>query len=74
MRAREFLILFACAAEVAHRLDVKPDGRDGGNDLAQLELVEDGRLARGVEPHHEDAHVLLPEELGEKLANAEAHG
>ena len=34
---------------VLDRLDVEPDGGDGGDDLAELELVEDGGLAGGVE-------------------------
>jgi len=35
------------------------DGGDGGDDLAKLELVEDGGLSGGVEPHHKDPHLLL---------------
>merc|ERR1712083_897353 len=46
-------------------LDVEANGRDGGNDLAKLQLVEDGRLAGGIEANHEDAHILLAEELAE---------
>ena len=48
----------------AHRFDVKTDGRDGGDYFAQLELVQNGGLARSVKAHHEDAHVLLGHELG----------
>jgi hypothetical protein len=42
-------------------LDVEADGRDGGDNLAKLELVEDGGLAGGVKANHKDAHVLLAE-------------
>ena len=55
-------------------LDVEADGRDGGHDLAQLELVQDGGLAGRVEADHEDAHVLLAEELAEDLGEGETHG
>ena len=40
-------------------LDVEADGRDGGDDLTELELVEDGGLASSVETDHEDAALLL---------------
>ena len=41
-------------------------GGNRGDDLAQLELVEDGGLAGGVEPHHQDPHLLLAEEALEE--------
>ena len=59
---------------VLHGLDVEANGGDGRDDLAQLELVEDGRLAGGVEADHQDAHILLAEELAEDLGEGEAHG
>lgn len=34
------------------------NGRNGGDELAQLELVENGGLARRVQSEHHDAHVL----------------
>jgi hypothetical protein len=40
----------------------RTDGRDRRHDLAQLELVQDGRLTGCVEAHHQDAHLLLGEE------------
>lgn len=54
-------------------LDVEADGGDGGHDLTELELVEDGGLTGGVETDHEDSHVLLTEELAEELAETCAH-
>ena len=58
---------------VLDRLHVEANGRDRGHDLAELELVQDGGLAGGVEADHQDAHVLLAEELAEDLAEREAH-
>ena len=37
-------------------------GGDGGNNLSKLELVENSRLSSGVEPDHQDPHLLLAEE------------
>lgn len=54
-------------------LHVEPDGGDGGNDLTELELVEDGGLTGGVETDHKDSHVLLAEELAEEFAKASTH-
>merc|ERR1719453_817858 len=71
------------AAHVPHRerdvlvldgLDVEADGGDGGHDLTELELVEDGGLTGGVEANHEDAYILLAEEALEHLAERETHG
>lgn len=38
---------------------VHTNGRDRGDDFAQLQLVQDGRLSGGVKPHHQDSHLLL---------------
>eukprot|EP00964_Phaeocystis_antarctica_P077137 scaffold47795_cov68-Phaeocystis_antarctica.AAC.5 len=46
---------------VLERLDVEADGGDRLLGLAELESVEDARLARGVEADHEDAHLALGE-------------
>ena len=48
-------------------------GGDRGDDLAQLELVEDGGLAGGVQPHHQDPHLLLAEEALEQGGEEVAH-
>lgn len=53
---------------------VLTDGRDGGDDLSQLELVEDGGFTSCVESHHEDAHLFLGEEPCEDPADGEPHG
>ena len=50
------------------------DGRDGGNDLSELELVEDSGLASGIESHHQDPHLLLRKQALEELGEGETHG
>ena len=57
---------------VSDRLDVEADCGDGVNALAQLELVEDRGLARGVQSQHQDPHLLVPEHLGENLPHDES--
>ena len=37
-------------------------GGDGGDNLPKLELVENSRLSSGIEPDHQDPHLLLAEE------------
>ena len=67
---------FVLAADVPHgeaeafdrldRLHVEADRRDGADDLVQLELVQNGRLARCVQTQHKNAslrHAQLVEEL-----------
>ena len=49
------------------------DGGDGGDDLAELELVEDGGLTSCIETDHEDPHLLLGEEAAEELREGEPH-
>ena len=53
-------------------------GRQGRVDaaahLAELELVEDGRLTGGVEADHEDAHLLLAEHPLPDTGEGEPHG
>jgi len=53
---------------VLDSLNVECDGCDGGGDLAGLELVEDGGLAGGVQPQHEDARLEL---LRQAIAEAQ---
>lgn len=47
---------------VLDSLDVEADSGDSSDDLAKLELVENGGLTSGVKTDHEDAHLLLAEE------------
>ena len=50
------------------------DGRDGGDNLAQLELVQDGGLTGGIQSDHQDTHLLLAEERAEQLSKRVSHG
>lgn len=50
---------------VREGLDVESDGWDGRHGLIELELVQDGGLARGIEAQHQNAHFLGPEEFAE---------
>jgi hypothetical protein len=52
---------------------VLTDGGDGGDDLAELELVENGGLSGRVETHHEDPHLLLGKQPAEQLREREPH-
>ncbi len=49
------------------------DGRNGGDNLAQLQLVEDCGFAGCIQPHHQDAHLLLSEEALEQRAEYVPH-
>lgn len=54
-------------------LDVESDRRNGSDDLSKLELVKDGGLSGGVQPNHQDPHILLPEQGREDFAQGETH-
>ena len=43
------------------------DSGNGGDDLTKLKLVEDGGFTGGIQADHEDAHLLLAEEVREQL-------
>jgi hypothetical protein len=59
---------------VGDALDVEANGGNGGNVLAELELVEDGGLSGGVETEHEEAHFLGSEDLAHHLGQLATHG
>lgn len=46
---------------------------DGGDDFAQLQLVEDCGLAGGVQPDHKDPHLLLAEQALEQAGEDVSH-
>lgn len=54
-------------------LDVEANGRDSGDNLAKLELVENGGFTGGIETDHENSHLLLPPQLIEQLGKSETH-
>jgi hypothetical protein len=49
------------------------DGRNGGDDLPKLQLVQNSGLTSGVETYHENAHLLLGEEPLKQLGESEPH-
>lgn len=58
---------------IRHALHVEADGRDRRHVLAQLELVQDGGLAGGVEPEHEEAHFFGSEDLAHYFGELATH-
>ena len=58
---------------VLDRLDVEADGGNGGDDLAQLELVQNGRLTGRVQADHQNSHLLFAKEAAEKICEQVAH-
>ena len=57
---------------VLDSFDVEPNSGDSGDDLAQLQLVQDGGLTGSIETDHKDTHLLLTgEELGENVSHCE---
>ena len=60
---------------VLELLDVETDGRDGDDQLVEFQLVQDGRLAGGVEAEHQDAARLrVAEHRLDSLGDGHAHG
>lgn len=58
---------------VRDRLDVEADGGDGGDILAELQLVKDRRLSGSIETEHEKAHFLGSEDLAHHLGQLATH-
>lgn len=48
------------------------NGRNGGDNFAKLEFVQDGGLAGSIETDHQDTHLLFAKEIKE-FREAEAH-
>ena len=51
----------------------RTDCWDGGDDLTELQLVENGGLSGGIETNHQNTHLLLTPEPVEQLAECETH-
>ncbi len=49
------------------------DGWNSGDDLSKLQLIQDGRLTRGIETDHENAHLPLGEQFLKQLGESEPH-
>lgn len=54
-------------------IGVLTNGRDGGDDFSELELVQDGGLTGGIETHHQNSHLLLGEKPAEELRERQPH-
>lgn len=46
---------------------------DGGNDLSELELVQDRGFTGRVKPNHQDPHLFLREESAKQLRKRKPH-
>jgi len=55
-------------------LNIEADCGDGGDDLSQLELVEDCCFSGCVQSNHQDPHLLLSEEALEQGGEHVTHG
>ena len=53
--------------------DVEADRRNRGDMFAEFKLVENGRLAGGVESEHQAARLAVPEPLLEEIAEEKSH-
>jgi hypothetical protein len=47
---------------VLDSFDIEANGRNGCDNLAELELVQDGCLTGGVQADHQNSHLLLAEQ------------
>lgn len=63
----------SCWPESLHPSHALTNGGDGGDDLAQFQLVQDGGLPRGIQTHHQDAHLLLPNQALEEVSKDITH-
>merc|ERR1712060_1031588 len=58
---------------VFDRLNIEADGRNGGDNLAKLELVEDGGFTGGIQSNHKNAHLLFGDEASKELRERDTH-
>lgn len=59
--------------ESGHLSCALTNGRDGGNDLPQFQLIQDGGLSCSIQAHHQDAHLLLPNQAFQKVSKDITH-
>lgn len=52
---------------------VLTNGGDGCDDLPQFQLVQDCGLSCSIQAHHQDAHLLLPNQALEKVSKDITH-
>ena len=46
---------------------------DGGDDLTELELVQNGGLTSSIKTNHENPHLLLGKKPAKKLGERQSH-
>lgn len=49
------------------------DCGDGGDNLSELQLEQDGGLTSGVQPNHENTHLLLAKEAIKQTTDHQTH-
>merc|ERR1711959_360252 len=67
------LVLVQHALQLLEGLNVEANRRNRGDDLTQLELVQDGGLSGSVESDHQNTHLLLAPQAVEQLGERETH-
>lgn len=50
------------------------DSGDGGDDLSQLEFVQDGGFSGRIQTHHQDSHLFLSKEILKEARKHVPHG
>ena len=63
----------SCGQENLHPSHVLTYGGDGGDDLSQFQLIQDRGLSCGIQAHHQDAHLLLPNQALEEVSKDVTH-
>jgi len=54
-------------------LDIETDSGDCGNDLAKLQLIQNGCLSCSIQTDHQNSHLLFAPELVEELGECKTH-
>ena len=49
------------------------NGWDGGNNLSQLKLVQNGGLTRSIKTHHKNTHLSFGKKPAEKFGEGKPH-
>ncbi|PHT24427.1 hypothetical protein CQW23_35836 [Capsicum baccatum] len=58
---------------ILNGLYIKSNGRNGGDDLSELKLVQDSSLTSCIETYHENSHLFLSKKPAEKLGERQPH-
>lgn len=55
-------------------LDVETNGRNGGDNLTELQFVQDGGFTGGIQTNHQYSHLFVTKEVTEQLGERQSHG